>query len=72
MKLKLDQFIIEPKPDESLYDIVKSLGLVTGSLTTDPIAAKIAGRVFTLNYVPLRQKEDPAVRQQQIRQDILL
>ena len=46
MKLKLDQFIIEPKPDESLYDIVNSLGLVTGSLTTDPIAAKIAGRVF--------------------------
>ena len=44
-------------PDESLYDIVKRLGLYTGRLSEDPIAAKIAGRVFTLNYIPLRMKD---------------
>ena len=60
MKLKLDQFYIEAKPDETLYSMVQRLGLVTGSLTTDPIAAKIAGRVFTLNYIPLRQKDAAA------------
>lgn len=57
MKLKIDQFTIEARPDESLYDLIKKLGLFTGSLATDPIAAKIAGRVFTLNYIPLRQKD---------------
>ncbi len=57
MKLKIDQFTIKANPDESLYDLVKRLGLFTGSLATDPIAAKIAGRVFTLNYIPLRQKD---------------
>ena len=57
MKLKLDQFVIEARPDQTLYDMVKELGLYTGSLVTDPIAAKIAGRVFTLNYIPLRAKD---------------
>lgn len=57
MKLKIDQFIIDAAPDESLYDLTKRLGLFTGSLATDPIAAKIAGRVFTLNYIPLRRKD---------------
>ena len=33
------------------------MGLVTGKLSTDPIAAKIAGDVFTLNYIPLREKD---------------
>ena len=37
--------------------MAKELGLVSGKLSTDPIAAKIAGRVFTLNYIPLRQKD---------------
>ena len=57
MKLKLDSYEIEPRPDESLYDIVQKLGLVKGSLATDPIAAKIAGRIFTLNYIPVREKD---------------
>ncbi len=57
MKLNIDGNIIVAQPDQSLYDMVKSLGLISGSLATDPIAAKIAGRVFTLNYIPLRQKD---------------
>ncbi len=57
MKLNIDGNIVIAKPDQSLFDMIQSLGLITGSLSTDPIAAKIAGRVFTLNYIPLRQKD---------------
>ncbi len=57
MKLKIDGNIVVARPDQSLYDMVQELGLFTGKLSTDPIAAKIAGRVFTLNYIPLRQKD---------------
>ena len=44
-------------PGESLYDIAKRLGFVNGKLSNDPIAAKISGRVFTLGYVPVREKD---------------
>ena len=57
MKLYIDGRRVTPKPEESLFDMVKALGLWQGSLSTDPIAAKIAGRLFTLNYIPLRQKD---------------
>ena len=57
MTLTIDSNTYIPKPDQSLYDIAKDLGLVTGKLSTDPIAAKISGRVFTLNYIPVRQKD---------------
>lgn len=57
MKLNIDGNIVVARPDQSLYEMVRELGLFTGKLSTDPIAAKIAGRVFTLNYVPVRQKD---------------
>ncbi len=57
MKLYIDNHVIEPKPDQSLFDIVKELGLIKGKLSSDPIVAKLAGRIFTLNYIPLRSKD---------------
>ncbi len=57
MKLYIDGYEITPSPEQSLYDILGELGLIRGRLSTDPIAARIAGRIFTLNYVPLRQKD---------------
>ena len=57
MKLLIDQYTVEARPDVSLYDLVRELGLFQGRLSSDPIVAKIAGRIFTLNYVPLRQKD---------------
>ena len=57
MKLYIDGYEVTPKPDQSLLDIVTELGLVKGRLSSDPIAAKIAGDVFTLNYVPVRTKD---------------
>ena len=57
MKLIIDGISITARPDQSLLDMVRELGLIKGKLSLDPIAAKIAGEVFTLNYIPLRQKD---------------
>ncbi len=57
MKLMINGHPITPEPDQTLYDMVRNLGMIQGKLSTDPIAAKIAGRVFTLNYIPVRQKD---------------
>ena len=57
MKLTIDGREVVVRPDQSLLDIIREMGLVTGKLSTDPIAAKIAGDVFTLNYIPLREKD---------------
>ena len=50
MKLTIDGREVTVRADQSLLDIIKEMGLVTGKLSTDPIAAKIAGDIFTLNY----------------------
>ncbi len=52
MQLIINNHTITPKPDQSLLDMIKEMGLITGKLSTDPIAAKIAGETFTLNYIP--------------------
>ena len=57
MKLIIDGREVAVRADQSLLDIIRGMGLVTGKLSTDPIAAKIGGDVFTLNYVPLREKD---------------
>ncbi len=57
MQLNINGTLVTPRPDQSLYDMVAELGLFHGKLSTDPIAAKIAGRVFTLNYIPVRKKD---------------
>lgn len=57
MKLNIDGRPCFARPDETLLEIIGRLGLRTDKLSTDPIVAKIAGRIFTLNYVPVRQKD---------------
>ena len=57
MRLIIDDREVEVRADQSLLDIIREMGLVTGKLSTDPIAAKIAGDIFTLNYIPLREKD---------------
>ncbi len=57
MKLLIDGREIDAKPGQSLLDLAHSLGFVTEQLSTQPLAAKIAGEVFTLNYVPVREKD---------------
>ena len=66
MKLTIDGHAIQAKPGQSLRDLTYALGLMGKDLSDQPLAAKIAGEVFTLNYVPLREKdadpERPSVR----------
>ena len=57
MKLYIDQVAVEPNPGESILDILKRLHMDTPRLSERPIAAKIAGEVFNLNYIPVRHKD---------------
>ena len=57
MKLTIDGRIAEPRPGQTILDIIKELELDSAYLSRRPLAAKIAGEVFTLNYMPVRQKD---------------
>ena len=57
MNLNIDGHAIEARPGVTLLELVRDLGLNSSSLASRPIAAKIAGEVFTLNYIPLREKD---------------
>ena len=63
MDLTMEGRKVLPQPGQSLLELVKQLGLDGSALTKRPLAAKIAGEVFTLNYIPVRQKEAEADRQ---------
>ena len=64
MKLMIDGRPIEAKPGQTLLELVQALGLDEKSLRSRPLAAKIAGEVFTLNYIPVRLEgtAQPSVR----------
>lgn len=57
MKLLIDGIETTAREGQSLLDITQEMGLHEGKLSTDPLAAKIAGRVFNLNYIPVREKD---------------
>ncbi len=57
MTLTINGRKITPAPGQTLYEMAQELGFFSGKLSSDPIAAKIAGRVFTLNYIPVREKD---------------
>ena len=57
MELRIDGKGIRALPGQTLYELVCSLGLDTPELSRRPLAARIAGEVFTLNYVPVRDGE---------------
>lgn len=57
MQLSIDGIMVNPKAGESLLDIIRNLGLDSACLSKRPLAAKIAGEVFNLNYIPLREKD---------------
>ena len=57
MNLHVDGMDIQAQPGQSLLELMKLLNLEGESLSSRPLAAKIAGEVFTLNYIPLRHKD---------------
>lgn len=63
MNLTIDGRTVTARPGQTLLDIVREMGLLRGRLSTDPLAAKIAGEVFTLNYIPVRIQDAPPGRE---------
>lgn len=63
MRLCIDDVIVTARPGQTLLSMVREAGLDTISLADRAIAAKIAGEVFNLNYIPVRESD--------IRQDRL-
>ena len=66
MELRIDGRTISPGRGQTLRELVRELNLDSEKLSCRPLAAKIAGEVFTLNYVPVREKdaegERPTIR----------
>ncbi len=62
MNLNIDGKPICAVPDRSLLELTQQLGLSGSTLADRPLAAKISGEVFTLNYVPVRSKDADADR----------
>ena len=57
MKLNIDGRWVEALPGQSLLEITKQLGLGSEKLSEAPLAAKLSGEVFSLNYIPVREKD---------------
>ena len=57
MNLTIEQKTIPVQPEQSLLELIRQEGMDEMPLSRRPIAAKIAGEVFTLNYVPQRQED---------------
>ena len=57
MNLHIDGQFCTARLGQTLLDLVKELGLDNAKLSSRPLAAKIAGEVFNLNYIPVRDKE---------------
>ena len=62
MKLRIDGHEITARAGQTLLDLVKELGLDDKRLSRRPLAAKLAGEVFTLNYIPVREKDASSER----------
>ena len=62
MYLTIDGQGIQTQPGQSLKELILQLGLETPGLKNRPLAAKLAGEVFTLNYIPRREKDMTAER----------
>ena len=66
MQLNIDGTVVWAHTGESLREMLCANNMDTTDLQTRPLAAKIAGEVFTLNYTPVRPKDsipdNPTVR----------
>ena len=57
MELRIDGATVLAEPGKSLREMIIALGLDDNRLSRRPLAARIAGEVFTLNYIPVRLKD---------------
>ena len=54
MELQINGKQIEAQPGKTLLDLTRELGFDREKLSERPLAAKLAGQVFNLNYIPVR------------------
>ena len=54
MQMQIDGHAVTALPGQTLLDLVRHLGLDSDLLSQRPLAAKLAGEVFNLNYIPVR------------------
>ena len=66
MKLTIDGREVLAQKEQSLLSLVRGAGLDSELLSARPLAARIAGEVFTLNYIPLREKDGEGDRHSQL------
>lgn len=57
MKIWIDGLPVATEPGQRLLDAVRLLGLDSDRLSQRPLAARIAGETFTLNYIPERDTD---------------
>ena len=57
MKVTIDNHELLAQTGETILDLIIREQMDTQTLATRPLAAKIAGEVFTLNYVPVREED---------------
>ena len=62
MELRIDGHRIFARPGQTLLDLIRELKLDTDAFSERPLAAKIAGEVFPLNYIPVRHQDTAADR----------
>ncbi len=62
MKLTIDGRTVTANEDQTLLELIRTVDLDDTHLCQRPLAAKIAGEVFNLNYVPVRSKDQGADR----------
>ena len=62
MLLRIDGHEITATQGKTLLDLLRELKMDDAALSSRPLAAKISGEVFTLNYVPVREKEADSER----------
>ena len=62
MQLQIDGIFVEAKTGYSLLEMIRSARLDNAQFYCRPIAAKMAGEIFNLNYIPVRDhsEQEPA------------
>lgn len=58
MQMQLDDICVFAQPGQSLLDLVKQSGLDSEKFSNRPLAAKMAGEIFNLNYIPVREASE--------------
>ena len=58
MQLTIDGICVNGRSGQSLAEMIRCVGLDSGNLSDRPLAAKMAGEVFNLNYIPVRDESE--------------